>query len=546
MKCCEKSEQKTKKSKRKSKKTYEFVSDDDDCELEVIKSHKVIISQPVQAKKQIQDEIEELREEDFTLRTLDNSTELPLNNNVKDKVLASTHSNQHVDMISNFSTLERTNTNSPNRGSKNPFYTSTPLKPPTQNRPIVAEISQLAETTEETQSIKRINSVFLEGEDTDQEAGNDESLPQIHEGHYFNVFNIFKLGGARYEYRVARKQSQMSNHSQELHENSSERRRVKPNDSKFTMYSANAGLASHDTSTENENPLLPPQSLNISQWQQFSSEDDERLRNKRKNKKNKKSSKSYDESVDQFLAANQNDFLLSNSFSNMSGSNAHTPSASKSQRSYGLFIEEGQMGRYNPLPEAQSELWPPKDLVKMKTQRYKANSTTPSISNGHEDGLQRRSRSMDVYPKGLPRPPKSQESRRTRPLGDSEVQSHIDVCCHTRTQSADRKLPSKSSPLTDSQNEMKPLMANGASEKVTSPERSKENLRKRPPPVPLRTSKKSNASLENGILSSEPPTPPPPLLDDLPKKDFGHKRLHSLDEIFNFERNILYGRETTL
>jgi hypothetical protein len=62
-------------------------------------------------------------------------------------------------------------------------------------------------------SIKfRINSVFLNGEDTNP--GEEESLPQIHDGHYFNVFNVFKIGGARYEYRVARKQSQMSNHSQ--------------------------------------------------------------------------------------------------------------------------------------------------------------------------------------------------------------------------------------------------------------------------------------------------------------------------------------------
>ncbi len=59
----------------------------------------------------------------------------------------------------------------------------------------------------------------------------------------------------------------------------------------------------------------------------------------------------------------QNDFLLSDSFSNMSSAHHNTPSASKSQRSYGLFIEEGQVGRYNPLPEAQSDLWPPEHLV---------------------------------------------------------------------------------------------------------------------------------------------------------------------------------------
>ena len=61
-------------------------------------------------------------------------------------------------------------------------------------------------------SISRINSVFIGSDDT--HPGDEESLPQIHEGHYFNVLNLFKIGGARYEYRVARKQSQMSNHSQ--------------------------------------------------------------------------------------------------------------------------------------------------------------------------------------------------------------------------------------------------------------------------------------------------------------------------------------------
>jgi hypothetical protein len=67
---------------------------------------------------------------------------------------------------------------------------------------------------------------------------------------------------------------------------------------------------SHDTSAENETPLLTPRSISIGQqWQSLSSEEEEKQRNrknKHKNKsKNKKSSKSYDENVDQFLAANQ-------------------------------------------------------------------------------------------------------------------------------------------------------------------------------------------------------------------------------------------------
>ena len=55
--------------------------------------------------------------------------------------------------------------------------------------------------------------------------------------------------------------------------------------------------------------------------------------------------------------------------------------------------------------------------------------------------------------------------------------------------------------------------------------------------------RKTSISIENGIQSSEPPTPPPPLLiDDLMPR----KRFESLDEIFEFEKNILFGRETTL
>ena len=47
------------------------------------------------------------------------------------------------------------------------------------------------------------------------------------------------------------------------------------------------------------------------------------------------------------------DFLLSNSFSNVS------------YQRYGLHIEEGQSGKYQPLPEAQSELLPPDKFIQV-------------------------------------------------------------------------------------------------------------------------------------------------------------------------------------
>jgi len=66
---------------------------------------------------------------------------------------------------------------------------------------------------------------------------------------------------------------------------------------------------------------------------------------------------------------------------------------------------------------------------------------------------------------------------------------------------------------------------------------------RKPPPVPVVKSPRR----ENGHhYPQHPPTPPPPLIEDSSPKVNGHKRLHSLDEILDFEKNILYGRETTL
>jgi hypothetical protein len=76
----------------------------------------------------------------------------------------------------------------------------------------------------------------------------------------------------------------------------------------------------------------------------------------------------------------------------------------------------------------------------------------------------------------------------------------------------------------------------------TNHRRYERGFGRKPPPVPILKSPRR----ENGPYPQQPPTPPPPLIEDSPPKIVGHKRLHSLDEILDFEKNILYGRETTL
>ena len=68
--------------------------------------------------------------------------------------------------------------------------------------------------------------------------------------------------------------------------------------------------ASNDTSCEHETPpLLPtPTTPTPTNWQNLSSEDEDKAKKDRKNKKDRKGkrpNKSFDENVDHFLAANQ-------------------------------------------------------------------------------------------------------------------------------------------------------------------------------------------------------------------------------------------------
>ena len=80
---------------------------------------------------------------------------------------------------------------------------------------------------------------------------------------------------------------------------------------------------------------------------------------------------------------NGSDFLLSNSFSNVS------------YQRYGLHIEEGRTGKYQPLPEAQSQLFPPDKFIILQ------HNLTPT-THAEKKALmasRRRSRSMDTFSK---------------------------------------------------------------------------------------------------------------------------------------------------
>ena len=75
--------------------------------------------------------------------------------------------------------------------------------------------------------------------------------------------------------------------------------------------------------------------------------------------------------------------MLSNSFSNVS------------YQRYGLHIEEGRTGKYQPLPEAQSQLFPPDKFVILQ------HNLTPT-THAEKKALiasRRRSRSMDTFSK---------------------------------------------------------------------------------------------------------------------------------------------------
>ena len=107
------------------------------------------------------------------------------------------------------------------------------------------------------------------------------------------------------------------------------------------------------------------------------------------------------------------DFLLSNSFSNVS------------YQRYGLNIEEGQSGKYQPLPEAQSQLLPPDKFMQLQ-QDFPLRSYTSHAEKKALIASRRRSRSMETFSK-LHHPEKKELSR-TR----QSTRSHTDVMVHNR------------------------------------------------------------------------------------------------------------------
>merc|ERR1719384_1677067 len=91
-------------------------------------------------------------------------------------------------------------------------------------------------------------------------------------------------------------------------------------------------------------------------------------------------------SVQNTNSGNNSDFLLSNSFSNVS------------YQRYGLHIEEGQSGKYQPLPEAQSELLPPDKFMQLQ-QDYPLRNYSTHAEKKALIASRRRSRSMETFSK---------------------------------------------------------------------------------------------------------------------------------------------------
>lgn len=188
---------------------------------------------------------------------------------------------------------------------------------------VVTSTPRKKKKQQQQKSGREIEPIFMEY------SGVAESMPQFYPTHYFNILNIFGVGCSNYKVST-----------------------VEESNRKFmTNHSAPPQLTLNTNSSNNTNKLEQESTIAlVSDYEEEPVED-----------------KSFDRSV-----INNQDFPLSSSFSNMYKKN-------------GLHIEEGQVGRYQPLPEARFELLPPAHFLrKVKRQN----------SSG---GMHRRSRSMENF-----------------------------------------------------------------------------------------------------------------------------------------------------
>ena len=74
---------------------------------------------------------------------------------------------------------------------------SSKKKPPTSSRP------NLVTSTPRKKPTRNSQFPFADDGMLEVHAGDAEALPHVHKGHYFNVMNVFGLGGGKCEYSLA-------------------------------------------------------------------------------------------------------------------------------------------------------------------------------------------------------------------------------------------------------------------------------------------------------------------------------------------------------
>jgi len=233
-----------------------------------------------------------------------------------------------------------------------------------------------------------------------------------------------------------------------------------------------------------------------------------------------------DRSFDRSVLNNQ-DFPLSSSFSNMYKKN-------------GLHIEEGQVGRYHPLPEAKFELLPPEDLLR-------------KVKRQNSQNFHRRSRSMENFRNQHLSPSKKYSSGSLHPREQSrfleEDESSLPSPPPVPSVVTSKKIPPShngnlsSTTATDEENEP----PNG--HRRNHSEGSRIGHRRTP-------SMEGVAQIQNGLKRNGKRHPDlPPKVPSVNhnsshyshhKKRYSHRKMRLIDIDDDMERYILYGKETTL
>lgn len=344
-------------------------------------------------------------------------------------------------------------------------------------------------------------------------SGEAESVPQMYTTHYFNVLNLFGVGCSNY------KVASVEQSNLKLMKSSSA--------SNSDKQGSNTGQLNNTSSKEESSTNVAEESVG---------------------EEDKSDIETFNKSV-----LNNQDFPLSSSFNNMYKKN-------------GLHIEEGQVGRYHPLPEARFELLPPASFLR----RVKSNNSS---------GMRRRSRSMESFRHHNTNQANPGGSQQKRTVGGSlnrhglASKSHQDVVVvhqqpvstepessgeeenlsppppppssggnckqvvvgHYRTHSEGSRIGHRRTPSMEGV-----PFQNGHNKKLQF---SQEQLHNR---VPKRTAKLlTNGYSDNDSLvvdcskhnESLPPKVP------IPKKRY-HRKMKLVDP--DMEKYILYGKETTL